>query len=222
MYLHPPPSRATKHSISADGFHPLTLPFETSKNNPFNHHHSPTKKIREHRRTRFNQMFHHLFNLQHVPNPPSTPRLNRWHSDPHDRSQRSHPPSQSRDHRCGSHVLHWSPGLDGWAPGRLLGQPPGWMFNGHATGTDWLEVPYSIYFWPIFEGRIFRGYPHNSYGQTCGTVITSILGSWRSPMVWGSHGDDWATTIGSLETSSRGQIRSMLLRIGRQTNVGTS
>ena len=41
--------------------------------------------------------------------------------------------------------------------------------NGHATGTDSLEVPtiYKAY----FLGLCFREYPHNSYGQNYGTNV---------------------------------------------------
>ena len=41
--------------------------------------------------------------------------------------------------------------------------------NGHATGTDLLEVPtiYKAY----LLGLYFREYPHNSYGQNYGTNV---------------------------------------------------
>ena len=43
------------------------------------------------------------------------------------------------------------------------------MINGHATGTDWLEVPIPLYK-AYFLGLNFRGYPHNSsYGPKYGT-----------------------------------------------------
>ena len=55
------------------------------------------------------------------------------------------------------------------------------LFSGHATGTDWLEVPtiYRAY----FSGLNFRESPHNSYGQTYGTfTYLHLFGSWRSPI----------------------------------------
>ena len=78
-----------------------------------------------------------------------------------------------------------------------------WIFheiNGHATGTDLLEVPIPIC-WAYFSGLNFREYPHNSYGQTYGTkLVPPCIGSWRSPIdeinhpkSWGYPHDDLAT-----------------------------
>ena len=56
--------------------------------------------------------------------------------------------------------------------------------NGHARGTDWLEVPTilsGLCFWAMF----LREYPHNSYGPKYGTKVSIYLhwiGSWRSPI----------------------------------------
>ena len=51
-------------------------------------------------------------------------------------------------------------------------------------GSDWGRRCrfHNIIYKAYFLGLFFREYPHNSYGQKCGTNVPPSIGSWRSPI----------------------------------------
>ena len=75
----------------------------------------------------------------------------------------------------------WDSGkITSWGALSILwkGATPNWCvvhhFNGHDSGTDWLEVPIPYILGLYISGLNFREYPRNSYGPKYGTVPTYL------------------------------------------------